>query len=148
MKHRRLFVALTFASSLLAATANAGHLTRDNGAQVGDNQNSQTAGADGPVLLQDVHLIQKLQRFEDRRGNAAVLGAIFKGEVGIARQLMAAACTTHQRNHAGQTPAMFAALFQRTGILQALKSLGADMQAREAAGKPVQALGRGEFSAR
>jgi len=146
MKHRRLFVALTFASSPLAATANAGHLTRDNGAQVGDNQNSQTAG--GPVLLQDVHLIQKLQRFEDRRGNAALLGAIFKGEVGIARQLMAAACTTHQRNHAGQTPAMFAALFQRTGILQALKALGADMQAREAAGNTVQALGRGEFSAR
>ncbi|GEM_PF-5573032 len=61
MKHRRLFVALTFASSLLAATANAGHLTRDNGAQVGDNQNSQTAGADGPVLLQDVQSCSALK---------------------------------------------------------------------------------------
>jgi len=29
-------------------------LTRDNGAPVGDNQNSQTAGATGPTLLQDV----------------------------------------------------------------------------------------------
>ncbi|EGH18909.1 catalase KatB, partial [Pseudomonas savastanoi pv. glycinea str. race 4] len=38
-------------------------LTRDNGAVVGDNQNSQTAGAQGPVLLQDVQLLQKLQRF-------------------------------------------------------------------------------------
>ncbi len=55
---------------------------------------------------------------------------------------------THQRNHAGQTPAMFAALFQRTGILQALKARGADMQASDAAGNTVQALGRGEFSAR
>ena len=42
-------------------------LTRDNGAAVGDNQHSQTAGADGPVLLQDVQLIQKLQRFDRER---------------------------------------------------------------------------------
>jgi hypothetical protein len=42
-------------------------LTRDNGAAVGDNQNSQTAGANGPVLLQDVQLIQKLQRFDRER---------------------------------------------------------------------------------
>lgn len=42
-------------------------LTLDNGAPVGDNQNSQTAGPNGPVLLQDVHLIQKLQRFDRER---------------------------------------------------------------------------------
>lgn len=42
-------------------------LTRDNGAPVGDNQNSQTAGAGGPVLLQDVQLLQKLQRFDRER---------------------------------------------------------------------------------
>lgn len=42
-------------------------LTRDNGAPVGDNQNSQTAGPTGPVLLQDVQLIQKLQRFDRER---------------------------------------------------------------------------------
>ncbi|SBV86433.1 catalase KatB [Xanthomonas graminis] len=42
-------------------------LTRDNGALVGDNQNSQTAGATGPTLLQDVQLIQKLQRFDRER---------------------------------------------------------------------------------
>ena len=42
-------------------------LTRDNGAKVGDNQNSQTAGAQGPVLLQDVQLLQKLQRFDRER---------------------------------------------------------------------------------
>ncbi|MEM1255431.1 MAG: catalase [Cyanobacteria bacterium P01_H01_bin.21] len=41
--------------------------TRDNGAPVGDNQNSQTAGAGGPVLLQDVHLIEKLARFNRER---------------------------------------------------------------------------------
>ncbi|MGQ0620851.1 MAG: catalase [Panacagrimonas sp.] len=53
---------------LFAATvASAAPLTRDNGAPVGDNQNSQTAGPDGPVLLQDVQLIQKLQRFDRER---------------------------------------------------------------------------------
>lgn len=42
-------------------------LTRDNGAPVGDNQNSKTAGERGGVLLEDVHLIQKLQRFDRER---------------------------------------------------------------------------------
>ncbi len=42
-------------------------LTRDNGAAVGDNQNSQVAGAGGPVLLQDTHLIEKLARFDRER---------------------------------------------------------------------------------
>ncbi|WP_277207529.1 catalase [Vibrio misgurnus] len=42
-------------------------LTQDNGAPVGDNQNSITAGENGSVLLQDVHLIQKLQRFARER---------------------------------------------------------------------------------
>jgi len=46
---------------------NAEQLTRDNGAPVGDNQNSTTAGPNGSVLLQDVHLIQKLQRFARER---------------------------------------------------------------------------------
>ncbi|MBN0818707.1 catalase, partial [Pseudomonas aeruginosa] len=42
-------------------------MTDDNGATVGDNQNSQTAGPNGPVLLQDGHLLQKLQRFDRER---------------------------------------------------------------------------------
>lgn len=54
-------------ASLLSFAVHAAPLTRDNGAQIGDNQNSQTAGVDGPVLLQDVQLIQKLQRFDRER---------------------------------------------------------------------------------
>ncbi|NWB97768.1 catalase [Pseudomonas gingeri] len=54
-------------ASLLSLSIQAATLTRDNGAAVGDNQNSQTAGAAGPVLLQDVQLIQKLQRFDRER---------------------------------------------------------------------------------
>ena len=58
------------AIALALVTANiavAAPLTRDNGAPVGNNQNSQTAGPNGPVLLQDVQLLQKLQRFSRER---------------------------------------------------------------------------------
>ena len=51
----------------LALSVQAETLTRDNGAPVGDNQNSITAGSNGSVLLQDVQLIQKLQRFARER---------------------------------------------------------------------------------
>lgn len=54
-------------ASLLALPAHAAPLTRDNGAPVGNNQNSQTAGPNGPTLLQDVQLLQKLQRFGRER---------------------------------------------------------------------------------
>src|SRR5260370_17380124 len=43
--------------------ANAENMTRDNGSPVGDNENSQTAGPEGPVPLQDSHLIQKPHPF-------------------------------------------------------------------------------------
>lgn len=74
MQHRHKLLGLLTAS-LLSASINAAPLTRDNGAPVGDNQNSQTAGASGPVLLQDVQLIQKLQRFDRERTPERVVHA-------------------------------------------------------------------------
>src|ERR1700734_2956871 len=50
-----------------APPVHAEDMSRDSGAPGGDNENSQTAGPDGPVLLQDSSLIEKLQRF-DREG--------------------------------------------------------------------------------
>lgn len=65
---KRTFVALALATTLCnAALAQEPTLTRDNGAPVGNNQHSQTAGPNGPVLLQDVQLLQKLQRFDRER---------------------------------------------------------------------------------
>lgn len=55
------------ASLAITPITQADILTRDNGAPVGDNQNSQTAGVGGPALLQDVQLLQKLQRFDRER---------------------------------------------------------------------------------
>lgn len=59
-----LAVLAHFSSSFAVQAQN---LTKDNGAPVGDNQNSITAGPNGSTLLQDVHLIQKLQRFARER---------------------------------------------------------------------------------
>lgn len=81
---------------------------------------------------------------EDKRGNTALLGAIFKGELRIAKRLMNAACSPDQRNKAGQTPAMYAALFQRTEILEALRESGADMSAQDAMGNSVSTLLKGQ----
>ncbi|MEW6762059.1 MAG: catalase [Pseudomonadota bacterium] len=65
---RMVACSLTLAVGLMAMINGAmAQLTKDNGAPVGDNQNSQTAGPNGPVLLQDVHLVQKLQRFDRER---------------------------------------------------------------------------------
>src|SRR3989337_2559911 len=43
------------------------HLTTNQGTPVSDNQSSLTVGERGPVLLQDVHLIEKLAHFDRER---------------------------------------------------------------------------------
>jgi catalase len=55
--------------SLWAATsfAQVKPLTTNTGAPVGDNQNSKTLGNNGPVLLEDIHLIEKLAAFDRER---------------------------------------------------------------------------------
>lgn len=58
-------------------------MTKDNGAAIGDNQNSLTAGPNGSVLLEDVHLIQKLQRFARERIPERVVHARGTGAHGV-----------------------------------------------------------------
>jgi len=62
--------------------AHADELTRDSGSPVGDNQNSQTAGPNGPTLLQDSNLIEKLQRFDRERIPERVVHARGTGAFG------------------------------------------------------------------
>jgi catalase len=64
-------------------TVSASTLTRDNGGVVGDNQNSITAGPNGSVLLEDVQLIQKLQRFARERIPERVVHARGAGAHGV-----------------------------------------------------------------
>lgn len=80
---RSMRVSLLALAALTAFHAGAVTLTRDNGAPVGDNQNSQTAGPNGPVLLQDVQLIQKLQRFDRERIPERVVHARGTGAHGV-----------------------------------------------------------------
>ncbi|WP_260858919.1 ankyrin repeat domain-containing protein [Paraburkholderia sp. BCC1885] len=62
----------------------------------------------------------------DRNGNTALMGAIFKGELAIARRLMTTSCSIDQTNNAGETALSFAALFGRLDLLPELVARGAN----------------------
>jgi len=57
-------------------------LTAESGAPIADNQNSQSAGPGGPLLLQDHNLIEKLARFERERIPERVVHAKGSGAYG------------------------------------------------------------------
>ncbi len=57
-------------------------LTRAFGMPVGDDQNSETAGPRGPVLMQDVHLLEKLGHFDRERIPERVVHAKGAGAYG------------------------------------------------------------------
>ena len=64
---RKLKLSIFFALVALTLQAQHTQLKTNSGAPVGDNQNSQTAGVNGPVLLQDIHLVEKLAAFDRER---------------------------------------------------------------------------------
>src|SRR3984957_17116377 len=74
-----------FVMGLPSTTALAGPapMTQDSGAPVGDNQDLKTAGPDGPVLLEDYHLIEKLGRFDRERIPERVVHARGTGAQGV-----------------------------------------------------------------
>ena len=58
-------------------------LTTSTGMPIDDNQNSLTAGARGPILLQDFHLIDKLAKFDRERIPERVVHAKGAGAHGV-----------------------------------------------------------------
>jgi catalase len=68
-----------------AASTAAPQMTRDNGAPIGSNRNSLTAGDTGPVLLEDLTLIEKLARFDRERVPERVVHARGTGALGVFR---------------------------------------------------------------
>ena len=50
-------------------------LTTNQGVPVSDNQNSETVGERGPVLLQDVRFIEKMAHFDRERTSGRVVHA-------------------------------------------------------------------------
>jgi catalase len=84
MKYAASIAALAIlAATGTAAIAQSPGMTRDTGAPVGDNQNSKTAGPDGPVLLEDFHLIEKLAHFDRERIPERVVHARGVGAQGV-----------------------------------------------------------------
>ncbi len=57
-------------------------MTTNGGVPVGDNQNSKTVGEYGPVLLEDIHLIEKLAAFDRERIPERVVHARGAGAFG------------------------------------------------------------------
>ena len=82
-------------------------VTHINAAPVVDNTNTQTAGARGPALLQDIWLLEKLAHFDrkvipERRMHAKGSGAFghFKVTHDITRGQRRSAETPHRQLHA------------------------------------------------
>ncbi|APD91133.1 hypothetical protein BM524_15730 [Alteromonas mediterranea] len=84
---------------------------------------------------------------EDNRGNTALMGAIFKGHVSVAKQLVFADCNIDEENAQGQTALMFASLFDRQEIINTLIDKGANPAHTDKAGNSVAdiALSQGNY---
>jgi uncharacterized protein len=75
----------------------------------------------------------------DKNGNSALMGALFKGETGIAKMLLDTRCDIDQTNNAGETALSFAALFGRLDMLPVLVARGANPNHVDArGGTPLQ----------
>lgn len=68
--------------ALMSTGVYAQTLTTNSGAPVGDNQNSKTIGNNGQVLLEDIHLIEKLAAFDRERIPERVVHARGAGAFG------------------------------------------------------------------
>ncbi|MBB6498813.1 catalase [Pedobacter cryoconitis] len=73
---------LLLSGTVLSVSAQQKNLTTNNGAPVGDNQNSKTIGNNGPVLLEDINLIEKLASFDRERIPERVVHPVGAGAFG------------------------------------------------------------------
>jgi catalase len=80
---RQLAAAVLLSGTLLYGQQQTKTLTTNAGAPVANNQDSLTAGENGPVLLQDLHLIDKLQSFDRERIPERVVHARGVGAHGV-----------------------------------------------------------------
>jgi catalase len=83
------------------------HLTTNQGVPVSNNQNSLTVGDRGPVLLQDVHLIEKLAHFGRERIPERVVhakGAGAHGHFQVYKSMEQYTCANFLQDPTRQTP--------------------------------------------
>ncbi|SEW35922.1 catalase [Chitinophaga sp. YR573] len=79
---KRIKLLLLFCLLHGLAMAQQKQLTTNTGAPVGDNQDSKTVGQNGPVLLEDIHLVEKLAAFDRERIPERVVHARGAGAYG------------------------------------------------------------------
>lgn len=84
-------------------------LTTNFGQPVADNQNSQTAGPRGPVLMQDIHLVEKLAHFNRERVPERVVHAKGSAAYGTFRVTQDITCYTSAKlfEHIGKETPVF-----------------------------------------
>lgn len=58
---------------------------------------------------------------QDKRGNTAIMGALLKREISIAKDLYEADCSPELRNKAGLSLKEFAEIYGQSAVLQSLK---------------------------
>ena len=93
-------------------------LTTASGIPVDDNQNSLSAGARGPLLLQDFHLIEKLQHFNRERIPERVVHAKGSGAYG-------SFTVTHDIRHFTKA-ALFSELGKQTPVFLRFSTVGGE----------------------
>jgi catalase len=80
MKKKLILCGILLSAGVLFAQQK--QITTNTGAPVGDNQNSKTIGQNGQVLLEDIHLIEKLSAFDRERIPERVVHARGTGAYG------------------------------------------------------------------
>jgi len=81
----------------------------------------------------------------DKKGNTALMGAIFKG-VEPVFNLLVDRCDVNQLNSQGQTPLMYASLFGREAMAQILLEKGANKDLRDANGYTAEGLAESQWN--
>ena len=109
----------------MAFEENTKPLTTAAGAPVADNQNIMTAGPRGPVLLQDVWLIEKLAHFDrevipERRMHAKGSGAYGTFTV------------THDITHSTRAPKIFSEVGKKTEMFVRFSTVAGERGAADA----------------
>src|ERR1700751_2447490 len=75
----------------------------------------------------------------DLKGDTALMGVAFKGELAIAQKLVGL-CNVNTRNREGQTAAMMAALFGHADIVRLLAAHDADLRLKDRSGNSAESL--------
>ena len=79
----------------------------------------------------------------DGRGSTALMGATFKGEIGVVKLLLDQPCSQPDaRNNDGQTAAMYAALAGNGDLIEILRQKGANLSLHDHAGHTAASLAR------